>query len=119
MSKTKFHFYYTDSVNNQWTIEYELNEYLNLMTLIFDRGYEDWGDCRGRAWCGTCHIFIAESFETATDKDEIHTISHLPNKLAKSRLSCQIQLNKTLHQKHVHFLGDFAISNLKDSKDEK
>lgn len=103
----KYHFYYTDSIGKKWTIEYHLHEYLNLMVLIFDGGYEDWGDSRGRAWCGTCHIFLDELSEEQMDADEKHTLGHLPNKTVNSRLACQIPLNKALHQKHLSFLGDF------------
>ena len=77
------------------------------MTLIFDRGYEDWGDCKGRAWYGTCHILTVEAIQENMDKEEKHTLSLLPNKADKSRLACQIPLNIDLHQKHIRFLGDF------------
>ncbi|MEP1780369.1 2Fe-2S iron-sulfur cluster-binding protein, partial [Reichenbachiella sp.] len=46
-------------VRNEWlTIEFIPNKYDNLMILLYDRCIEEWGDCKGRAWCGTCHIEI-------------------------------------------------------------
>jgi len=105
--KLDYYFYYTDSLGIKRKIEYQLNEYLHLMLLIFDRGYEDWGDCKGRAWCGTCHIRVDELLETRIELDEQHTLSRLPNQTEGSRLACQIQLDEHLHQKHFCFLGDF------------
>lgn len=103
----RYFFYYTDCIGAQWKIDYQINEYLNVMLLIFDRGYEDWGDCKGRAWCGTCHIRIDQLPDVNMEMDEKHTLSRLPNQMEGSRLACQIQLNKDLHQKHLYFLGDF------------
>jgi len=102
-----YYFYYTDSIDVQWKIEYTINEYLNVMTLIFDRGYEDWGDCKGRAWCGSCHIQVVTSTDYDLEVDEQRTLSLLPNQTKESRLACQIPLDEKLHQKHLRFLGDF------------
>lgn len=102
-----YFFYYKDSIGKYRTIKYLLHEYLNLMDLLFDKGYEDWGDCKSRAWCGTCHIFIEETVKEPMDEDERHTLGNLPNKTDKSRLACQISLNEALHKKNIRFLGDF------------
>jgi len=107
LPSTNYHFYYTDSIGKKWTIEYTLHEYLNVMVLIFDRGYEDWGDCKGRAWGGTCHIFIVEFLKEQMELVEKHTLGHLPNRTKNSRLACQIPLDKALHKKQLSFLGDF------------
>lgn len=106
MSKTNFFFYYKDSVGKNWTISFIPNEYLNLMALIFDQGYEDWGDCKGRAWCGTCHIKV-ETLSEEVVQEELHTLGKLPNRQEKSRLACQIPINEDLHEKYIQFLGDF------------
>lgn len=41
--------------------DFKTNEYHSLMELLFDKYVEEWGDCKGRAWCGTCPIGIIES----------------------------------------------------------
>jgi len=42
------------------TLQYEAYEYNSIMELLENELLEDWGDCRSRAMCGTCHIEILE-----------------------------------------------------------
>ncbi|HET8736522.1 MAG TPA: 2Fe-2S iron-sulfur cluster-binding protein [Pricia sp.] len=75
--------------------DFVTNEYHNLMELLFDKYIEEWGDCRGRAWCGTCHIEILEgSVRNRIYEDERQTLSKIPNATNRSRLACQIAVNE-------------------------
>ncbi|MGB5437676.1 MAG: 2Fe-2S iron-sulfur cluster-binding protein [Maribacter sp.] len=68
------------------------------MELLFDKYVEDWGDCKGRAWCGTCHIEILEgNIDLQMDDDERHTLSKIHGRTSKSRLACQIPINEELN----------------------
>jgi 2Fe-2S ferredoxin len=51
---------YYNEYNEEGLAIFKINEYHSLMELLFDKYLEDWGDCKGKAWCGTCHIQIIE-----------------------------------------------------------
>ena len=78
------------------------------MDLILNELWEDWGDCRGRAMCGTCQIEILEG---KTDSEmgsfEANTLDTLPNKTSRSRLACQIMIDKSVHNMKFRILKDF------------
>lgn len=77
---------------------FKTNEYHNLMELLFDKYVEDWGDCKGRAWCGTCHIQIIQGqISENVDAVEKHTLSKIGNVSESSRLACQIPINGELN----------------------
>ncbi len=68
------------------------------MELLFDKYVEEWGDCKGRAWCGTCHIGIIEGLITEKmDADEKFTLSKIRDATKNSRLACQIPVNGKLN----------------------
>ncbi|KAA3649755.1 MAG: ferredoxin [Bacteroidetes bacterium] len=72
-------------------LDYKENQYRNLMELIVDRLGEDIGDCKGRAWCGTCHVELIEGeLKSEMDSDEKTTLSGLYNYKESSRLACQL-----------------------------
>jgi 2Fe-2S ferredoxin len=67
------------------------------MELLFDKFAEDWGDCKGRAWCGTCHIKILNKTTShSKDKAEVKTLSNISDSDNNSRLACQILIDKNL-----------------------
>lgn len=102
-----YRLYYTDSIGIVHELEYRLNSYLNLMEFIRDQSYEDWGDCRGRAWCATCHVSIIGGEELITsDMEENSRLSKMSNKIKESRLACQIPLDAKLHLKEIVFIGE-------------
>ncbi|MGL1885506.1 MAG: 2Fe-2S iron-sulfur cluster-binding protein [Reichenbachiella sp.] len=77
------------------------------MILIFDQCIEEWGDCKGRAWCGTCHIeIISDSLVSDMNLDETHTLNRLANRTTSSRLACQIPTDEHLAGLEFKILGD-------------
>ena len=95
-------FNYYDEFGNARTANFNNNEYHNLMELLFDKYMEEWGDCKGRAWCGTCHIQILEGeINVPMDEEERNTLSKLDGANAQSRLACQIPVNAQLD--HIVF----------------
>lgn len=89
---------YYDEFGDLCTATFSNNEYHNVMELLFDKYMEEWGDCKGRAWCGTCHIQIMEGeISTAMHEEEKNTLSKLDNSNAQSRLACQIPVNAQLN----------------------
>ncbi|MDO6761791.1 2Fe-2S iron-sulfur cluster-binding protein [Tamlana sp. 2_MG-2023] len=80
------------------TLDFEPNTNQNLMVFITDVLAEDIGDCKGRAWCGTCMVQqLGGGF--LTDKiisDEYEILSRFPE-MANIRLACQIFLSADLH----------------------
>ncbi len=88
---------YYDEFGQEYRAEFRDNEYHSLMELLFDKYIEPWGDCKGRAWCGTCHIEILEGTLTQEmDPEEAHTLSKSYNRTPRSRLACQIPVNSQL-----------------------
>ena len=68
------------------------------MEFLFDKYMEDIGDCKVRAWCGSCHIQILEgSLSEKIDADEKETLSQAEDVAKNSRLACQIPVNAELH----------------------
>ena len=87
--------------------DFKVNEYHNLMELLFDKYVEDWGDCKGRAWCGTCRIEIVKgSITEKMDEDEKNTLFKMGNHTEKSRLACQIPVNAELNGAILRILKD-------------
>lgn len=95
----KYRCTYIDEFGDTNEADFTLNEYHNLMELLFDKYLQEWGDCKGRAWCGTCHIHILEgSLSTKIGRDEQSTLSNLyRGEYSQNRLACQIPVNRELH----------------------
>ena len=86
-----------DSLGEQHQFHYKHNEYHNLMELIINNTVEDIGDCKGRAWCGTCIIKLVKgNYSNSIGKEEQFKLSEFIG-LDSERLSCQILLTKELH----------------------
>lgn len=99
--------YVIDESGEEKPVSYKPYEYRNLMDLLLNELWEDWGDCRGRAMCGTCHIEILEGIMGEMDEFELHTLNGLPNKTASSRLACQIMVNETINNMRFRILRDY------------
>lgn len=100
--------YVIDEFGEEKTLDYQPYEYRNLMELVLNELYEEWGDCMGRAMCGTCHIEIlhGEPGEEMESFEE-HTLDGLPNKTSTSRLACQITIDKSINNMKFRILKDF------------
>ena len=97
-------------INEQGTtsvVRFQRHSYHNLMELIVNELYEDIGDCRGKAWCGTCHV---EPSGGRLDEDrsgeETSTLGKLNNATKTSRLSCQIMVDQAIDGMVLQIMGD-------------
>ena len=96
--KKEYQFTYFNEFGEACKAKFMVNEYHSLMELLFDKYVEEWGDCKGRAWCGTCHIEIIEGSVTEKmNADEKLTLSKISDTTKKSRLACQIPVNDKLN----------------------
>jgi 2Fe-2S ferredoxin len=94
--KGKFNVNIIDSTGELHAIEFKQGEYANLMELIVNSIYEEIGDCRGRAWCGTCLVEeITTSYNELINIDEEEKLTELEVEPA-FRLSCQLMLDQNL-----------------------
>lgn len=99
MGQKEYQFEYDDEFGAKQTVNYRVGEYDNLMMLLFDKYYQEWGDCRGRAWCGTCHIQITSGTVSETvGQDEKRTLARLDDFTLHSRLACQVPVDERLQQ---------------------
>lgn len=100
--------YVVDDAGKEHALEYQPLVYRNLMELIEEELLEEWGDCRGRAMCGTCHIeVLSGQAGDAMEPFEEQTLEGLPNKTGSSRLSCQITPDQSIHHMKFRILKDF------------
>ncbi len=97
MAMENYNLTYINEFKEKCKAVFKVNEYHSLMELLFDKYLEEWGDCKGRAWCGTCHIEILEGNITERmDEDERQTLSKIDGSTSKSRLACQIPISAQL-----------------------
>ena len=78
----------------------------NLMEIVRDFGYEDWGECRGRAWCRTCHVSVEKTIDDEILSAETEALELIENKVDGSRLACQISLNSSCEGATFYYVGD-------------
>jgi 2Fe-2S ferredoxin len=103
---------YINSLKEAYRIKISTHNPINLMETIRDLAYEDWGDCRGRAWCRTCHVALQldedsqEPKATRLDAEEAYALNQLDNRDHLSRLACQININPQLHNATLTYRGD-------------
>lgn len=98
---------YINSLNESFPIELSLHNQLdNLMEIIRENDYEDWGDCDGRSWCRTCHISIDRDTQDTVFKEERYALDLLLTRTETSRLACQIDINRKLDGATLRYLGD-------------
>lgn len=88
-------------------VEFRRHAYNNLMELIVNELYENIGDCKGHAWCGTCHVEIVEGeLAEGKNRDETMTLEKLTNTVPSSRLACQIMTDERIDGMVFRVLGD-------------
>lgn len=100
--------YIIDEYGEEKSLDFRPLEYRNLMDLVYNELYEEWGDCKGRAMCGTCHIEVLEG-NPADEMEpfEEQTLDGLPNKTPRSRLACQITIDKSVDNMKFRILKDY------------
>ena len=62
-------------------------------------------ECGGSAMCGTCHVYVEQSFlprSKSADRVEEEILEGLSERRSNSRLSCQIRLDDELDGLVVH-----------------
>jgi len=108
ITKAKYHLEYIDSCGEKHIVQFFRKEYNNLMELLWDRTIEDWGDCKGRAWCGSCHIKATHTRNKLEkiDQEENACLQNQENRVNSSRLACQIELTNDLDGAIIQYLGD-------------
>ena len=97
----------TDDLGKEHVLEYKPMAYRSLMDLILNELWIEWGDCRGRAMCGTCHIEILEGDVGEKDDYESETLENLPNNTSRSRLACQILVDEAVDNMKFRILKDY------------
>lgn len=106
--KEKCRVHIINEFDEKETLEFYPLEYNSLMELVINETYEEWGDCMGRAWCGTCHVTIIDGGEPASEfsHTEQNKLEELPNKTENSRLACQITADQSIHNMTFKILKD-------------
>lgn len=97
----------SNELGEERMVEYVPYEYNNLMELVYNELWEDWGDCKGRAMCGTCHVEVISGIAGEADEFEQHTLEGLPNITDRSRLACQLTMTAKLDNMKFRILKDF------------
>lgn len=87
-----------DTIGQTHRVEVKPYAYNSLMEFIVDELLEEIGDCKGRAWCGTCIIRqINDSQNIELDLDEQILLEKYPNPEKDwIRLACQIEITPAL-----------------------
>ena len=99
---------YINSFKKEFSIQLSLHNQLdNIMEVIRDNDFEEWGECGGRTWCRTCHVSIDRDTRDAIFEEEQYALSLLSNRDQNSRLACQIDIEKKLDGATLRYLGDF------------
>lgn len=103
--RVEFHF--VSSAGHQYTVDLEVGSDLqNLMEILRDYGFEDWGACRGRAWCRTCHVSFDQALNLPLGSDENEALEKVYIRTPTSRLACQIDIVRELDGITITYQGD-------------
>lgn len=87
-----------DTIGEAHRVEVKPYAYNSLMEFIVDELLEEIGDCKGRAWCGTCIIRqVNGSQSIQLDLNEQILLDQYPNPDKDwIRLACQIEITPEL-----------------------
>ena len=100
-------FTYKDQIGSVHVVEFVEDEYFNLMELLRDRLGEEIGDCRGRAWCGSCHVYATSGhIEQPLLPLEQSKLAEVSQPRSTSRLSCQLLVRSDLSGAVFEFSGE-------------
>jgi 2Fe-2S ferredoxin len=82
-------------------------EYRSLMLLLFDQVYyDDFGECKGMGRCGSCIVEVTYTVASLppSDRNENTTLTKLGVTDPTHRLSCQLLVDKSLHNSIITLL---------------
>ncbi len=97
LSIQKYKVTITDSYNDIFELLFTKHQYPSLMTLIANHYPEEFGECKGRGLCGTCHIKITSgNINEPIEITEKETLKNCYDTDKNSRLACQIMLNEEI-----------------------
>ena len=89
---------YISPKDKEYQVEADIGD--TLMQIAVDNDVDGIdADCSGACACATCHIIIPLEYRTKTgtaDEDESALLDFLDNRIAGSRLSCQIIMKEDL-----------------------
>ena len=93
-----------DSSGERRVIEVPQDINLSLMEVLKASEYPIQATCGGMALCATCYVEVLEGMEQldAPRDAELDMLDTLPSSNSKSRLACQIRINKQLQNVVLH-----------------
>ena len=87
----------TDVYNDVFELSFVKHQYSNLRVLIANSYPEEFGECKGRGLCGTCHVKIIDgSLNESIETIEKITLKNSYNTDQTSRLACKIMLDERI-----------------------
>ena len=96
-----------DTYNDIFHLAFTKHQYPSLMALITNTYPEEFGECKGKGLCGTCHVKVTQGILQETiEPNEIKTLNSVYNTDNNSRLACQIMLNKKINNITFKIIND-------------
>jgi 2Fe-2S ferredoxin len=95
-----------DVNGNPFFIPFSENEYPSLLEMITNTMTTEIGDCKGRAWCGTCALRLLEGTpDMSINPEESIKLNEISIHDRKGlRLACQVNLEPSIHQSRWQIL---------------
>jgi 2Fe-2S ferredoxin len=95
---SKITFTIIDTIGKSHFVKTHRHSYPSMMELIVNEFLEDIGDCKGRAWCGTCIVRqLTGSAFGPVEAEEASVLADYPAEdFAPIRLSCQLEITSDL-----------------------
>lgn len=89
----------TDSYDEVFNLSFTKHQYPSLRELIVNHYPEEFGECKGRGLCGTCHIKRISNhlISPLIEINEMKTLKNTYETDINSRLACQIMLNEKIN----------------------
>ena len=97
------------SEGREYRVRTHENAYRNLMMLIYDTAFPDaFGECRGLGRCGTCVVRLENlpGSLLIRERNENTTLTRLGFTEPDLRLSCQINVNRSLDGIVIKVVGE-------------
>lgn len=98
VSQTIYKVTITDIFDDVFELEFKNNEYSSLRALIAAHYPEEFGECKGRGLCGTCHVIATSGIlNEHVENSEKEILKSKFDTTKDSRLACQIVLNEKIN----------------------